>query len=288
MRRWKIGYNTSGFTRNQTVEQIADVLHGTGYESIEITICKEQLHPFVHDRARFAAVGKHLDGLKMARVLCTGGDPFVLSDKADEPWIHSADADGRALSVKFFEQMIDVCDATGANTMMLHSGVLRSEGERGAARERLVDSLKKLLPRAEKKGIALAMEYNPNMIVRTLEEFLALRKDLGSSEALQLTLDVGHSMCIKEGPIGEIVKRAGKHIKNVQLEDVRDNTDYHLPPSGGWGGQVDFVDFFKALDAIDYAGPVNYEFCDMQEVERGLAGATLDLLARIRPDLKKA
>lgn len=285
MRKWRIGYNTSGFTRSQTVEQIADVLAATGYDSIEVTITASQLHPFKHDRARFEAIGKHLDKLKLARVLCTGGDPKVLSDVDDEPWLHSADPDGRALAVRFFEQMIELCPATGAKAMMLHSGVIRSEADRAPARARLVESLRRICPLAERARVDLAMEYNPNMIIRNLDEFLQLRKEIGS-EALQLTLDVGHSMCVKEGAIQDVVRRAAPHIRNIQLEDVRGHVDFHLPPLPDAGGQVDFDSFFKALDEVGYTGPVNYEFCDLQEVERGLAAATFESLARIRPDLR--
>lgn len=284
MRKWKFGYNTSGFSREPSIEQMADILADTGYEVMEITITNEQLHPFQHPRTRFEQLRKYLDSKGLVPTVCTGGDPRMLSDCDDVPWIHELDNDGRALAVKFFEQMIPVTPLLGANIMMVHSGIVRREMDRSAHRARLMESLRRIVPLAEKHGVTLCMEYNPDMIFRTLDEFIVFKKEI-ASDAVQLCLDVGHTYCVNEGPIENIIERAAPYLKLIQLDEVRNSRDYHIAPMAP-GGQVDFKAFFNAIDRVGYDGPVNFEYCCVREIEHACAQTTIDLLAQVRPDLK--
>ena len=81
-----------------------------------------------------------------------------------------------------------------------------------------------------------------------------LRRRLGHPEALGLTLDIGHIVCLEPMSVTECVRR-GRPV-HVHLEDMRRGVHEHL----FFGeGELDLDETLRVLTEIDYRGMVAVE-----------------------------
>lgn len=101
--------------------------------------------------------------------------------------------------------------------------------------------------------------------------------DRFKSENLGICLDTGH-LNINDKKQVEFIKRAGKHLKALHLNDNEGQRDQHLLPYGK--GNVDFVSLIKETRAQGYDGLYNLEI-------PGESGAPLEILGYKLDYLKK-
>ncbi|TVT93568.1 sugar phosphate isomerase/epimerase family protein, partial [Haloferax volcanii] len=123
--------------------------------------------------------------------------------------------------------------------------------------DHLLDSLDELTDYAERVGVDLGIEFEPELLVEDTEEVLTLIDDVGS-DALGVNFDVGHAAVCGEDPAESIRQCAGR-ITGVHLEDIaggRGGKHYHLVPGEG---DIEFDPVFGALDDIGYDGFATFE-----------------------------
>ncbi|MFC7327190.1 sugar phosphate isomerase/epimerase family protein [Marinactinospora rubrisoli] len=122
--------------------------------------------------------------------------------------------------------------------------------ERGRANA--VETIAGLAEQARASGITIGLEivnrYETN-ILNTTEEALAFRSEVGADNVV-LHLDTYH-MNIEEPGFAEPVRQAGEHLGYVHIGES------HRGYLGR--GTIDFPEFFAALVAAGYTGPITFE-----------------------------
>jgi sugar phosphate isomerase/epimerase len=121
--------------------------------------------------------------------------------------------------------------------------------------EIFLESLRPVIAHAEKVGVQLLIEPEPDLLIETAAQFEEFMKHI-KSPAVGLNFDIGHMYCVKDDP-APTVHRLKKWIRHVHLEDIAaTRVHHHLVPGEG---AIDFKATLQALQDIGYQGWVTIE-----------------------------
>jgi sugar phosphate isomerase/epimerase len=195
------------------------------------------------------------------RCVIETGARFLLDPRnKHEPTLVSPDPSARARRVDFLRRAIDIAARLDADCVSIWSGVVHDGAGRSEAIVRLLESLPAVLLAAEDKGIALAFEPEPGMLIDTLFRYDQLLHEMAAmgvdASRLRLTIDVGHLHCLKELPIAQKIRQYSDRLANVHIEDMRSGVHEHLMFGEG---EIDFPPVIAALAQIRYDGLVSVE-----------------------------
>ena len=255
-----LAYNTNGLAHHDLLDAIA-LLDGIGYQGISITLDHGALNPYDRrSEAQLLQVADALQRHQFRSVIETGARFLLDPRRKHEPTLVSPAAEGRARRVEFLCRAIDMAAAIQADCISLWSGVVHDGAGNREAMERLVAGLAPVLEHAAYKGVPVAFEPEPGMLIDTMARYADLLEELAAcgvdAAALQLTLDIGHLHCQGEGPIANVIRRWADRLVNVHLEDMRAGIHEHLQFGEG---EIEFQPIIAALAQIGYAGMVGVE-----------------------------
>src|SRR5438105_6453910 len=124
-----------------------------------------------------------------------------------------------------------------------------------AALALFVEMIKPVAEHAEKEGVLLLVEPEPDLLIETADQFLEFMQHL-QSPAVGLNFDIGHAYCVKDDP-ATTIPRVAKYIRHFHLEDIAaTRVHHHLIPGDG---AIDFAATLKAIHGIGYQGWVTVE-----------------------------
>jgi sugar phosphate isomerase/epimerase len=162
--------------------------------------------------------------------------------------------------VDFLCRAIDIAAELKADCVSLWSGVVRDGAGQREAFSRLVEGLANVIDYSDSRGVTLAFEPEPGMLVDTLARYADLLDELAKkhidSSLLRLTIDIGHLHCLGEVPIDDQIRRWADRLANVHIEDMRQGVHEHLMFGDG---EIDFPPVFAALYQIRYSGLISVE-----------------------------
>lgn len=121
-----------------------------------------------------------------------------------------------------------------------------------AARERVIETLAKVAPVAERLGVVLCLEAVNRFetyVLNTAEQGLAVVAAIGS-DSVALQLDTFH-LNIEEADAPAAIRATANRLGHFQVAD----NDRSVPGNGS----IDFAAIGQALDAIDYDGWISLE-----------------------------
>jgi sugar phosphate isomerase/epimerase len=121
--------------------------------------------------------------------------------------------------------------------------------------DRLVEGLRVVLDYAADRGVTIAFEPEPGMLIATMPQFEELLARIDAPN-LRLTLDTGHLHCQGETPIAEVIRHWASRLVNVHLDDARSGVHEHLMFGEG---QIDFPPVLRALADCGYVGGLYVE-----------------------------
>jgi L-ribulose-5-phosphate 3-epimerase len=256
-----LSYNTNGLAHHDLLSGIR-LLADMGYEGVAITLDHNALNPYDN---RLPVQLEQLTLLLEARnfrcVIETGAR-FLLDPRTKhEPTLVTADPAARGRRVDFLKRAIEIAAELRAECVSLWSGVLQQDGvgEREGF-SRLVESLKPVLAHADERGVVLAFEPEPGMLVDRLDKYAALLDQLDGMKVetprLRLTIDVGHLHCQGETPVAAYIRQWADRLANVHIEDMRYKVHEHLMFGEG---EIDFPPIIAALAEIRYSGLLSVE-----------------------------
>ena len=131
----------------------------------------------------------------------------------------------------------------------------------GECLQLFVEVLKPAVDHAEKVGVQLLIEPEPDLLLETADQYLEFTRHL-SSPYLVLNFDIGHLDCVKDEP-ASTVHKLHEHIRHVHLEDIAaTRVHHHLIPGEG---VIDFAETLQALQAVGYDGWVTIELYTCHE-----------------------
>ena len=246
--RFTIGYGTNGFT-DHTLDAALRVLESNGYGALAHTLGHPHLDPFAADaEERAVRLRERLDELGWRVIVETGTryllDPYVkhrptLVDEYAEP------------RMRFLRRAIDLAVILRADCVSLWSGVVHDGATPDEARGRLVTRMRAIVAYAEASGVVLGFEPEPGMLIETVADALRLREELGSPDALGITVDLGHCVVVEPGGVVGALRAAGDLLVNVQVDDMAPDAHEHLELGRG---RLDLAAALATLHELGYRG----------------------------------
>ena len=231
-----LGYNTNGMAHHDlfdAVELLADI----GYRSVAITIDHTALPPYAaHSRQRNERLRRRLEQRKLRQPIETGARFLLIPAKSTSRRFISLDPAGRRTRIDFYKYAVDVAAELGSDCVSLWSGRCPADVERSKAMAWLVDGLRQVREYAAGQHVRVAFEPEPGMLIDTMIAWEELLAQPGTND-LCLTLDVGHLICQREGPIDQVLGRWAARLINVHIEDMRAGVHEHLMFGEG---EIDF------------------------------------------------
>ena len=247
----RYAYNTNGCGSHRLADAL-DLMAEAGYAGVALTLDHHHLDPFADTwETNARALAARLRALGFGSVIETGAR-FLLDPRAKhEPTLVSADPAGRARRLAFLRRAIDVAAILGSEAVSFWAGVPKPGVDRAAAREWLRDGLHTIAAYAASRGVVVAFEPEPGMLIETAAEWETL-----VVPGLKLALDTGH--CLVTGDIdpAEAVRRYAAHLGTVSIEDMARGVHVHLPFGTG---DMDVPAILDALEAVAFPGLVCVE-----------------------------
>ena len=234
-----LGYNTSGFAHHALDDALA-ILGEIGYRAVGLTLDVHHAPPGNTDYAR---LGERLSELGLLPVVETGARFLLDPRRKHRPTL--MDDDGRRRD--FLLACVDIAATIGAPCVSVWSGA-GEERAWGA----LLEGLGAVCDAAEERGLDIAFEPEPGMLVDTMERFDRLREELDHPR-LRLTLDVGHLHCLEDGRPEDWIGRYASLLANVHLDDHRRGVHDHLMFGEG---EIDWPPVMAALRDLDVVATV--------------------------------
>jgi sugar phosphate isomerase/epimerase len=141
----------------------------------------------------------------------------------------------------------------------------------------LLDGCRRVTDYAEQRGVQLAFEPEPGMLIETLEQYGQLTEQVGSPR-FGVTIDIGHVQCVEDGAIADHLRRWAKPLCNVHIEDMRRGVHEHLRFGEG---EIDFPPVMAALREIGYTGCVNVELSRHSHIAPEVLRESFEFLSRL-------
>jgi sugar phosphate isomerase/epimerase len=170
-------------------------------------------------------------------------------------WIEP-DRHYRQIRIDHTRRTLTMAKELGARCITTEPGGPVESGQSWAAALKLfVEMIKPVAEHAEKEGVLLLVEPEPDLLIETADQFLEFMQHI-QSPAVGLNFDIGHAYCVKDDPAATI-PRVAKYIRHFHLEDIAaTRVHHHLVPGEG---VIDFGACFRAIQTIKYDGWVTIE-----------------------------
>lgn len=249
----RFAYNTNGLAHHRLDDALA-LLADTGYAGVALTLDVAHLDPFADDlAAQVTRLHRRLLRLGLGVVVETGAR-FLLDPRAKhEPTLVTPDAAGRTVRLDFLRRAVRVAADLGAEAVSFWAGVPRPDVDHVQAWEWLTEGVVALATLAAERGVTLAFEPEPGMLVEHAGEWERLA---AAVPGLTLALDTGH--CLVSGPLRPeaAVRRYAACLGAVAVEDMRRGVHEHL----AFGtGDLDLPPVLAALHDVGYRRLVSVE-----------------------------
>ncbi|WP_428487138.1 sugar phosphate isomerase/epimerase family protein [Rhodopila sp.] len=217
-----------------------------GYAGIALTLDHHHLDPMEDGWvARAEALAHELHVRRLGCVIETGARFLLDPRRKHEPTLLTPNAEGRARRVAFLQRAIDIGNVLGAEAVSFWAGVPLPGVDRGEAGEWLLHGVAQVLDHAMRRGVTVALEPEPGMLVETLDDWALVQAHLPN---LTLALDLGHCLVTQERNPAAAVYEFASHLGTVAIEDMRRGDHTHLP-----FGEGD-MDIPACLDVLESIG----------------------------------
>lgn len=247
-----LGYGTNGFG-DHPLHTALDVLDDVGYDAVALTLGFPHLDPFAplagdDVTALRAHLGRMRGGTGAAVVVETGTRYLLDPLHKHRPTLVDRDA---ALRMRFLERAIEVAAELDARCVSFFSGILPADAAPADGWARLRDRIPALVEYAGERGVRLAVEPEPGMLVETVDDALRLLSDVGMPPELGITVDVGHCLVVEPEGVEGALRAAAPYLSNVQLDDMPRTHHEHRPFGEG---SIDLPMVLATLADVGYSG----------------------------------
>ena len=246
------GYNTNGFAHHKLDEAIA-IIAESGYRGVALTLDTHHCNPFTTEPADLVRLRAQLEKLQLRVVIETGARYLLSPQRKHYPTLVSAE--GRQIRLEFLRRAVDIAHELHAECVSFGSGMAEPGASEHQAWDWLVTGCLQLAEHAKRRGVQLAFEPEPGMLVDDMAKYEVLKKHITSAR-FGLTLDVGHVFCTESAPFRQVFGKFGGLIHNVHVEDIRNRKHEHLMFGEG---ELDFAAILRVISDNKYTGLVNVE-----------------------------
>ncbi len=246
-----LAFSTNAYVRHSLAEAV-DRIAAAGYKGVEILADVPHAWPPAAGAHRLDRLRERLESLDLAPVAVNGNTCMGWFDPVPEaltfePSLVSTDPYRREARVELIVQALALAGRLGAPVLTITTGCPAEGADPEAMRDWLETGLEIVTREAHLAGVDLAIECEPGQFIERFAELADLLDAFGDPR-LGANLDVGHAVCVGEAPAA-CVRRLGRHLKHLHLEDIRGREHFHLIPGLG---DVDFGAVAAALAEVGY------------------------------------
>lgn len=158
-------------------------------------------------------------------------------------------------AVEDLRRCVDWLHEAGGTCLVVHPGGLSNSEEMAARRDALARSLTRLSEHARGTGVVICLENMPPGVQpgSRMVDLAGLLAELDDPK-VALALDTGHAHISDD--LGSETIAAGRLLRTTHVHDNNGRQDTHEPPGLG---TIDWEAWARALDAVDYRGPIMLE-----------------------------
>jgi sugar phosphate isomerase/epimerase len=274
----QLAFSTNAF-KQSSLEQAIDAIASAGYAGIELMADVPHLYPPKYTSDDRQRVRQHLAHRNLIVSNINAFTHFADGDTYHPTWIEE-DPTLIKKRVGHTLNCIDLAAEFGAATVSLQPGgaLIGTTLTPDEAMERFAQSLRPCVERASQRGVILAIEPEPGLLLQTSQEYETFKRRYFDEEpTIRMNCDIGHLFCVGEDP-ADVIRGLPEEIVHVHLEDIGSNRVHqHLAPGKG---AIDFARVFQALDDISYRGWVTVE---LYPYEAAADQVARDAIAHLRP-----
>ncbi len=276
----RLAFSTNAYLKYSFAEAVRR-LAAIGYAGVEVMADVPHAWPaFLLDEQKQAI----RDALAKNRLAISNVNAFMMNainDPRQRYWHPSwiePDRHYRQIRIDHTRRALTLARELGAPCITTEpGGPLEAGGSWSAALKLFVEGLKPVAEHAEKEGVLLLVEPEPDLIVETADQFEELMKHI-DSPAVGLNFDVGHFYCVGDEP-APTLHRLAKYVRHVHLEDIAaTRVHHHLIPGEG---AIDFAATFRAIRDVGYQGWVTVELYPYVEDPDHAARTALERVNKI-------
>jgi sugar phosphate isomerase/epimerase len=247
-----LGYGTNGFG-DHPLHGALDVLDDVGYDAVALTLGFPHLDPFAplagDDVTALRAHLARMRGGAGAAVVVETGTRYLLDPlHKHRPTLVDRDA---TLRMRYLERAVEIAADLDARCVSFFSGILPDDAAPADGWARLRDRIPALVEYAGERGVRLAVEPEPGMLVETVDDALRLLADVGMPPELGITVDVGHCLVVEPDGVEGALRAAAPYLSNVQLDDMPRTHHEHRPFGEG---ALDLSMVLATLADVGYTG----------------------------------
>ncbi len=256
--------------------EVCQVLHGFGYQGIEIAPFTLAADPLDIAPARRREFREIMADEGMAFV---GLHWLLVTPKTIH--VSTPDNELRKASWQYVANLIDLCADLGGgdrdNGVMVFGSPKQRSSTGGLtaseATRNFVDGLAGVAPHAANRGVTILMEALPHSqsdVVHTLAEAVAVVHEIDSPGVR--TMFDSHNSEDETEPHDELIERYFDLIRHVHVNEM----DGRHPGTGDY----DFVRIFRALKRMGYQGWISLEAFDFEIGGERIASETMEYLKK--------
>ncbi|APW63806.1 sugar phosphate isomerase/epimerase family protein [Paludisphaera borealis] len=260
----KLAFSSNAYLRHpfdETAERIAAI----GYQGLELLADVPHAWPagLLEGPKRAIRETMARTGLQFSNV-----NAFMMNAVNDhrQPYWHPSfiepDPNYRRVRIDHTRRALELCAELGAPHITTEPGGPIAPGQtRQEALDLFVEVLKPLAEHAEKVGVLLLIEPEPDLLLERTDQYVELA-DRVNSPALGLNFDVGHAYCMSED-LPKAIAALAPYTRHYHLEDIAaTRVHHHLPPGDG---AIDFAEVIAAIRKTGYDGWLTVELYPSQE-----------------------
>ena len=248
------GYSTNAFVKfslSDAVEKIADL----GFKGVEIMGDRPHLYPPDFSDADLQRLTALLTqrGLKITNI--NSFTLFAVGDTYLPSWIEP-EAERREIRVQHTLDSLRMAHDLGCGNISIPpGGPLLAGMSRKEALALFHQGLDRVIPEAERLGVCLLIEPEPDLLMERTEEIKPFVEEI-RSKAVGVNFDIGHFFCAGEAPEAAM-ESLMPWIGHMHIEDIAASREHRHLIAGQ--GAIDFVRVFEAIGRLDYRHDISLE-----------------------------
>jgi sugar phosphate isomerase/epimerase len=273
----KLAFSTNAYLRYPFDEAAARIA-AIGYEGLELLADVPHAWPAGLLPGTKAAITRSMETRGLAFSNVNAFMMNAINDYRQPYWYPSfiePDPYYRRVRIDHTRRALSLCAELGAPHITTEPGGPLAPGQsRQEAIDLFVEVLKPLAEHAEKEGVLLLIEPEPELLLETTDQYLEVAERV-NAPSLGLNFDVGHAFCVREDLPAAIAKLAPQ-IRHYHLEDIAaTRVHHHLVPGTG---AIDFAAVIGAIRRTGFDGWLTVELYPFQEDPDAAAKGALDVL----------
>jgi len=247
----KLGFSTNAFTEKSLLYAIKSI-STIGYHGIEIVLDVPHLFlPITKYTLTTLKNAKKKYEIEITNLNSNTVEGWYRQKRHNiekfEPSLSNNNDKFRKWRINYTKKVIDLAHELNAPSVSITSGI-KASYSKPKNFSKLCTSLEEIATYAEKNDVQIAIEYEPGLLVENSNDVLRLISN--DFKNIGVNFDLCHAAVLDEN-IPHVIKKIGKKLYHTHISDCKNKKHYHLIPGDG---EIDFIAFIRALNAINYKG----------------------------------